>query len=97
MSGSINVLRVIISFITDLKSLDLRPLHKAFEKLAYCTMRMQYKMVYRPYPPSCKIRILPMASLKSPNEHAFGPGSLHLVRQRSRNLDVRPAISAQSC
>ena len=73
-----------------------RPLHKAFEKLVYCTMRMQYRMVYKPSPPSCKLRMTLMASLKSPRKYTFGSGSLHLMCQRSRKLEVRPTISAQS-
>ena len=73
-----------------------RPLHKAFEELVYCTMRVQYRMVYKPSSPSCKLRIILMASLKSPSKYTFGSDSLHLVCQRSRNLEVRPTISAQS-
>ncbi len=49
------------------------------------------------YPPCYKIRIVLMASLKSPNKHAFGVDSLHLVCQRSRNLEVRPTTLALSC
>ena len=73
-----------------------RPLHKVFEELVYCTMRMQYRMVYRPSPPSYKLKVMLMTSLKSPSRCTFGSDGLHLMCQRSRNLEVRPTISAQS-